>query len=189
MKNPRASQTTLLTLLSIRYTRIILAIELVIGIIISYWLGVSVLNFSPDLSIPAINGLWAAISAALVIQDKEREAFLAACFRVSGVFIGCVLVGAFVSAFSYTLLALGFAVFCTTIFFALIRRLETIRVACVTVIVVFAVGSIHPEMSIWYNVLARFVESCVGIGVGLIAVGIFYPFRYFHRKTLERSNL
>ena len=47
------------------------------------------------------------------------------------------------------------------------------RLAAITVIVVMVTGSLDPKLSPGLNALLRFVESCIGTGVAVLAVRLW----------------
>jgi len=65
------------------------------------------------------------------------------------------------------------AIFATVMICAAINVPSHGRLAAITVIVVMVTGSLDPALSPGVNALLRFLESCIGTGVALLAVRLW----------------
>lgn len=158
----------------LRYSSIIIAIELAIATTLSfiagYYLGVHFMHFSQ----PLIDGMWTGISAILVVQATHQKALAAGWFRIIGSFIGALMSAIIVSLLGYTILAFIISLLLTVIICSLVRLESTFRLACITILVIMITGKlahIHP----WLNAIIRFAESATGVIVAIIIVFIFNP--------------
>lgn len=116
---------------------------------------------------PIIGGLWAMISAVVVAHVKFTEVCTNAKSRVLGTAIGCVMAGIGFSLLGYHYLAFFICSLLTVILCALLR-ISAYRLSCITIAIIFAVSQLSPyHISPWVNSLARFVESLVGVAIGL----------------------
>jgi len=161
-----------------------LAIEASTAGLFAFWLGEVVSQvFGVDQS--AIGGLWAAISAVIIIEIQERNTFTAAWIRFLSTFVAVLLTGAIVSGLGYHLWSLFLCLVASVIGCAAIGCRNGFKPAPIAVLVVFAVASIQPDLNIWWNCLGRFSESVMGIAISLVIVVIFHPFRAWLARVKE----
>ena len=102
--------------------------------------------------------------------------------RLIGSTIGCLSALAWLYVFGYGALAFLISTFFAVIMCYVFRVSQTYRTTLIAVLVVIVSGAlIGPHISIWGNVLNRFVDSIVGIATTLMVVFLFYPLRsYFN---------
>ena len=124
-----------------------------------------------------ISGLWAGISAIVVMQVQIDDVHHAARLRILGSFLGgiCSLLLAMIAGYNYLTMIL--TMFITTIFLSLLNLKMTLRLANLTALIIIIVGMLNPSVPPWKNALARVLESTLGVSVTVIIVWIFQPIR------------
>ena len=123
-----------------------------------------------------LNGMWIAISGIIVFQDSNKHTFYEAFNRTLGTIIGCISAGIALSFINITTASESAHLACTlwgawiaTLFCVFSRFIRCIRVAALTSSIVVAVSLIDPAENAWSNVLARFIDSMLGICLAVIA--------------------
>lgn len=127
-----------------------------------------------DHSSPAIDGLWAVISAILVFQNTYAETLKSAQVRIIGALIGSVIASLYLTFFEFSVLGLGVCIFLGILVCYVSHIPDKVRITSVSVSVVLLVSSVNPEINPFLNGSLRFVESIIGsavaIGVSLIPI-------------------
>lgn len=157
---------------------LLMAVEATIAILVSYvvCMKISTLYSFP---FPPIAGLWGGISAIFILSDKRDEVFKSSRARAYGTLIGTLVPLVLVYILDgYSYYMFGISVFVTVFVCSMIGLREIIHVACITLIVVVAIGWWRQhEIVPWLNALSRLFESLIGIVVSLLLDLIFYPIR------------
>jgi uncharacterized membrane protein YccC len=128
------------------------------------------------LHIPAarLGGLWAMISGIVVLQATRRETWSSAWLRLLGTFIGAAITGIYLLLLPFSPLGMALTIGVTVLLCQLVGIPDHARLAALTVAVIMVISSLHPEINPVVNVLLRFVESCIGTALAVIAV-ILWP--------------
>lgn len=136
-----------------------------------------------------ISGVWCAVSAVVVLQVHLGGTYHAALHRFLGVFIGSILGSIFTAYLTPNPLFLGISVFLTAIVCDLLNIKESIRIACLTVCVIMIFWGFHSESNPWWFAFFRFVDSCVGILIGLTIARLIWPFQAARKFRLNMSHI
>lgn len=140
-----------------------------VAALVAYLLGSWFTGLFPGY-LPRIGGLWSAISAIVVTQVSTRETSSSASLRILGSAIGATTSAVYLSLMPFHPLGMAVAIFATVLLCAAVRVPSHGRLAAITVIVVMVTASLDPTLSPVLNALLRFLETCIGTGVALLAV-------------------
>ncbi|CAM3561852.1 FUSC family protein [Paraphotobacterium marinum] len=143
------------------------SIEFAVVVFCSFYVGKLLIPNQETLSL--ISGLWCAISAIVVLHDNRKATLHAAIIRGLGSLIGAVISGLFLSYFVASFWLLIPMIIITAFLCSLFKFEEGLRLALITVTVVFAVSLVSPDVSGYENAIYRFIESLIGIAFALSA--------------------
>ena len=146
--------------------------EIAVAALVAYLLGFWFTGLFPGY-LPKIGGLWSAISAIVVTQATRRETVSSASLRVLGSAIGALTSAVYLSLLPFHPLGMALAIFATVLLCSAVHIPSHGRLAAITVIVVMVTGSLDPKLSPGLNALLRFIESCIGTGVAVLAVRLW----------------
>lgn len=157
---------------------LLMAIEATLTIMVSYYLCCYVAK-SYAFAMPEVAGLWGAISAMFVLNPKHTDVLHMSWVRFWGTVVGSMVPMICVYIYGgYEGYAFATAIFVSVIVVSACRVREAYKTACITIIVVFVIGSLKlHNLAPWLNALTRLCESTIGIAVSLIVDLIFYPIR------------
>ena len=116
---------------------------------------------------------WAVMSAIVVTQPDAKATISASWMRIVGTFAGALVGGSFLAFCGYHVWAFGVGIGLVVLLCALLRLLESYRIAAVTVAVVMLTGN---PGSPWTTASYRFLEVSFGILVALLISSLFHPF-------------
>ncbi len=139
-----------------------MGIACLIAYAIMTWILVSSTSRDDDL----LGGMWAAVAAAFVFRDTRAHSLSAGIARLIATCVSfalCLLYLAFISPS-----AVGISILVTvgTLVMIVSKRREDIVTTAITTIVVMVVAIISPEHA-WHQPLLRFLDTVIGIGVGV----------------------
>ena len=146
--------------------------EIALAALVAYLFGYWFTSLFPGY-LPKIGGLWSAISAIVVTQSSRRETTSSASLRILGSAIGAGSSATYLTLLPFHPLGMALAIFATVLLCTTINIPSHGRLAAITVIVVMVTGSLDPKLSPGLNALLRFVESCIGTGVAVLAVRLW----------------
>ena len=146
--------------------------EIALAARVAYVLGYWFTSLFPGY-LPKIGGLWSAISAIVVTQSSRRETTSSASLRILGSAIGAGSSALYLTLLPFHPLGMALAIFATVLLCTSIHIPSHGRLAAITVIVVMVTSSLDPKLSPGLNALLRFVESCIGTGVAVLAVRLW----------------
>ncbi len=156
-----------------RAERLRIPAQIALAALVAYSLGFWFTSLFPGY-LPKIGGLWSAISAVMVTQITRKDAASSASLRILGSGIGAITSAVYLTLLPFHPLGMAAAIFATVMICAAINVPSHGRLAAITVIVVMVTGSLDPALSPGVNALLRFLESCIGTAVALLAVW-FWP--------------
>lgn len=159
-----------------RRTSLITATQMAMSVGLTYLIAIKMalwLHFANDM----ISGLWAGISAIVVMQVQIEEVHHAGGLRMLGSLFGGVCSAVIALVAGYTVLSIVTTMFITTILLSVLNMKAALRLANLTALIIIIVGMIDPTVPPWKNALARVLESALGASITIILVWIFYPIR------------
>ncbi len=128
-------------------------------------------------SMPAVGGLWCAISGVVVLQVFIGESFKAAWLRILGSFVGASTSYIFSLFAPYSIPLLGLCVFSTVMLTSFFKIKETFRLASLTAAIIIILGMLNPAVTPFENAFSRFIESATGALIAIIITALFFPLR------------
>jgi uncharacterized membrane protein YccC len=131
-----------------------------------------------------IGGLWAAISAVVVLQGTLHDTRKAAFLRVAGTLVGALVCAVYLSLLPFSLLGMALCVGITIMLCYVCNIFDYARLACATVLVISVVGHESPDVPPFLNAFLRFMEATIGV---VVTVGTVYILHRFARRTAASS--
>ncbi len=131
-----------------------------------------------------VGGLWAVISAIIILEVTDAETYNSAKNRIIGTFIGAVVSGTYLFFFSFTFFGYLVAIVVGVLVCIIFGVPQSVKLSGITISVVMIVSTIAKDLHPFINAGLRFVESAIGMGVA-IAVSFIYIYienRYFKKK-------
>jgi len=122
-----------------------------------------------------ISGLWAVISAIIVLQSSLGGGYLEGYKRFTGIFVGSLFGGIATTLIGANPLSLAFTLFFVVLSMDFIGLQASIRIASLSCAVVMVVWSLNPIGSPWVFAIHRFLDSCLGLIIGLLFSHFLFP--------------
>jgi uncharacterized membrane protein YccC len=117
-----------------------------------------------------LGGLWSLVSGVVVLQATRGTTMSSAWLRVLGTFVGSVIGAAYLSVLPFSTVGMGACIFGTVLLCHVARIPDHARLASLTVAVVMVLASTNPGSSPVLGGALRFVESCIGTALAVLAV-------------------
>jgi len=131
-------------------------------------------------------GYWAVMSAIIVMQSDAGATITASWMRLIGTFAGAVVGGLFFALCGNHVWAFAVAVTLVVLICALLRLMESYRLAAVTVAVIMLTSH---SGSPWMTAAYRFLEVSFGIVVALLISALFHPSYVYQRLHKAAQKL
>ncbi len=122
---------------------------------------------------------WAVMSAIVVMQSDAKATISASWMRVVGTFVGALVGGLFLALGGYHVWSFGLGLGLVVLVCAVLRLIESYRIAAVTVAIVMLTGN---SSSPWTTAEYRFLEVSFGILVALFFSALFNPVYVYQRS-------
>jgi uncharacterized membrane protein YccC len=117
-----------------------------------------------------LGGVWSVVSGIVVLQATFEDTRGSAMLRVLGTAIGAVVAAIYLTVLPFHPLGMAVCVGVTVLVCQAIGVPDHARLASITVVIVLAVSVAAPGLTPLVNALLRFVESCIGAGIAILAV-------------------
>jgi uncharacterized membrane protein YgaE (UPF0421/DUF939 family) len=160
----------------VRKTSLLTASEMSVSALLSYIIAIKVANIL-HFSNPVISGLWAGISAVVVMEVNIKDVKYAGYMRLLGSLFGGICSAIVAMLLGYNLMSIVVTMFVTTIVVSLFNFKQTLRLSNLTALIIIVVGILDPSVSPWSNAIARVLESLLGVVITTMLVCICYPIR------------
>jgi len=115
-------------------------------------------------------GLWSVVSGIVVLQATRGTTLSSAGLRVLGTLIGSIIAAAYLCLLGFSGVGMAACIFGTVFLCHAARIPDHARLAALTVGVVMVLSSENPGLSPVVSAALRFVESCIGTGLAVLAV-------------------
>ena len=145
---------------------LVLALEMCIGCILSYELGIQIAELT-NLKSALISALWCTISAIIVMQATWQKSFEAGISRIIGSGLGTAVAAIIFYTFGAHNGTFMACIFLLVIFCGAINQEQFLRLALLTMTIIYVVCTISQPDDILNICLSRFIESLLGISVTL----------------------
>lgn len=160
------------------------------AVFISYYLGELISIGIHDASSDT-GALLACISSVVVLQDEDlKKSMSTGWLRVIGAFIGAFIAVIYLLFFPFSVPGMTVAVFILSVICMFIRIPDNGKMAAVTLIWVLFMSLKNPEISPVENGALRFLESAIGVSVGILIAWGLNRFSQINndRKSLKKNN-
>ena len=120
-----------------------------------------------------MGGLWALISGVVVLESTWRSTLSSAWLRVLGTLIGSIISAVYLSLLPFNPFGMAACIFATVLICHAAGIPDHARLASITVALIMVISSIDSTVSPITNAALRFIESCLGTGMAVLAVEIW----------------
>lgn len=159
-----------------------------VAVILAYYLGASVSLFIHDSSSDT-GALLACISAVVVLQDEDlKKSMSQGWLRVIGAFIGAIMAVIYLLFFSFSVTGMAVSVFVLSIVCMFLRIPDNGKMAAVTLIWVLILSVKNPDISPVMNGSLRFLESALGVSVGIVMAWLLNKVIEIKNKRISSKN-
>jgi len=146
---------------------LLLAVEMSLTCALSYLLGLYVGQlFQPNTAM--ISALWCMISAILVMQSSWSKSLEFGASRIIGSVAGSITGACIFSFLGMYLLSFCAGVFILVLLFCYFDQAVYLRLAVLTLSVIFIAGMINPPSELVAISMSRLLESAIGILITLL---------------------
>ena len=109
-----------------------------------------------------VGGLWAVISAIIVIEATHAQTFNSAKKRIIGTLLGAIISGVYLLFFQFTIIGFLIAIGTGGLSCLLLKLPDSIKVTSSTISLVVIDSTITENLHPYLNAGLRFVESAIG---------------------------
>ena len=136
-----------------------------------------------------VGGLWAVISAIIVIEASHKETISSAKNRIIGSLIGAVVSGVYLLFFPFTIIGFAATIGAGVLICFLLDIPKSVKLTGITISVVMIVSSITEDLHPFLNAGLRFFESAIGTGIAvLVALVSYYAKDYIPGKIFKSEK-
>ncbi len=133
-----------------------------------------------------VGGLWAVISAIIVIEATDLETYSSAKNRITGTLIGAIVSGAYLLLFPFSIIGFVLAIGVGVLICFLVGIPKAVKLTGITISVVMIVSSIAEDLHPFVNAGLRFAESAIGTVIAVIvAFGANSIENFYSRKNMQ----
>ena len=150
-----------------------IAVQITLVSLVSYLLGFHSTSLFHGQS-ASVGGLWAAISAIVVLQATRHDTWSSAWLRVLGTATGALISAAYLSVLPFSPIGMALSIFVTVLLCHALRVPDHARLASTTVAVIMVTASLHPTLSPILNAALRLSESSIGTVMAVLAALIWW---------------
>ena len=134
-----------------------------------------------------VGGLWAVISAIIVLETTHKETFASAKNRLIGTFIGALVSGVYLYYFSFSILGFIIAVAVGALICFLFNLQKSVKLTGITISVIMIVATLEKGIHPFLNAGLRLAESAIGTGIAvLVALLALYIENISARKNIVK---
>lgn len=109
----------------------------------------------------------AAIASVVALQDDIKTSIKQGWLRVLGTFIGAVIATIYLLIFPFSVAGLIAAVFVLEVVCMILRIPDNGKMATIALIVILLISQKNPDIPPFVNGTLRFLETSVGVGIGI----------------------
>lgn len=115
-----------------------------------------------------VGGLWAVISAIIVLESSHAETFASAKFRLIGSFLGAILSAIYLYFFTFSILGLTATIGIGVILCYLLKLSQSVKLTGVTIAVIVIVSTLEHSLHPFLNAGLRFIECAIGTAAAVV---------------------
>jgi len=146
--------------------------SVVVGLscLLTYWVATTILAhvYSPSAADDELGGLWAVIATVFVLRETYDKSVAAAVSRTGATLVSFALCLVYLAFQPFHLWGLAVLTGLSGLVASLIGRPEDAITAAITTAVVLIVAEVSPHDA-WQQPILRFVDTVIGVLVGLAA--------------------
>lgn len=129
-----------------------------------------------------VGGLWATISAIIVLESTHYETFASAKNRIIGTLIGAILSGVYLLMFPFTIIGFAATIGVGVLVCYIFRVPQSVKLTGITISVIMIVSTIGKDLHPVTNAGLRFVESAIGTSMAIIVAFIVLHIERFNEN-------
>lgn len=134
-----------------------------------------------------VGGLWATISAIIVLEVSHYRTLVSAKHRLIGSFIGAVLSGIYLLLFPFSVIGYAVTIGIGVLVCFILKVPQAVKLTGITISVIVIVSTITEELHPIKNAGLRFAESAIGAGIAELVAYVNYKLGYFpHHKDARK---
>lgn len=115
-----------------------------------------------------VGGLWAVISAIIVLESSHTKTFSSAKSRLIGSFLGAVLSGVYLYFFDFSIIGLSATIGIGVILCYILRLSQSVKLTGVTIAVIVIVSTLEHSLHPFANAGLRFIECVIGTATAVL---------------------
>lgn len=115
-----------------------------------------------------VGGLWAVISAIVVLEASHEKTYNLAKTRLIGSLLGAVLSGIYLYFFPFSIIGLTATIAVGVILCYVLRLEEALKLTGVTITVIIIVSTLEHSLHPFLNAGLRFVECVIGTAAAVL---------------------
>lgn len=136
-----------------------------------------------------VSGLWCVVASIVVIQDNLGGTYKAAWERFLGVFIGSIIGCVCSKWLGASALNLALSISGTAIICYFLNLKDSIRIASLSVAIIMVFWGEKGEIDPWVFGIYRFIDSCLGIFVGVVVAHVLWPSQAADKLQINVSKI
>ena len=156
------------------------AADMTIACVVSYWTITYALARFVDKPSDLLGGMWAVVATVFVFRETRLDSLSAGMARLIATCVSFALCEAYLLIFPFTAVGMAALIGIGTLVMMLVGRRGDIVTTAITTAVVMVVAAMSPQDA-WQQPLLRFVDTVVGIAIGVsckwIGSALFYSVR------------
>lgn len=169
----------------IHQVRLSTALATCVGVLLAYLVGMYVTGTFHEAS-RWLGALLACTSTIVVLRIHGfRKSLRTGWLRVLGTALGALIAYFYLAFFHFTLEGLLISVFVLEIVGMLLKISEDGQIGTITLVTIMLISQMSPDLSPGVNSLLRFVESAVGVGIG---IGMVWTLEHYQRWRQKRKK-
>jgi uncharacterized membrane protein YgaE (UPF0421/DUF939 family) len=150
----------------LRVWEVFYAVDMAIACAISYVIITQLLVRLVDEPTTLLGGMWAVVATVFVFRESRASSWSAGLARLIATSVSFALCHAYILMFPVTGVGIAVVIGLGTIVMMLLGRQDDIVTTGITTTVVLFVAAMNPEQA-WHQPILRFVDTVVGIAVGV----------------------
>ncbi len=156
-----------------------------IGVLLAYLVGTYVTG--PFHAASHWMGAMLACTSVVVVLQKPglRQSLPVGWMRVLGTFIGALIAFCYLSIWHFSVAGMLVTIFLLEIVSMLLGIYVNGHIATITLIVILLISQENPRLPPAINCLLRFLESVVGVGIGLGVMWVSERWQRLHRQSQQ----
>jgi uncharacterized membrane protein YgaE (UPF0421/DUF939 family) len=158
--------------------------EMTVACLITYWIVTYVLHPVVEKPDQLLGGMWAVVATVFVFRTTDGGSVSAAISRMAATCVSFVLCLGYLLIFPFNPVGMAMLIGIGTVVMMLLRRRDDIITTGITTAVVMVVAALSPDHA-WHQPILRFVDTLVGIAVGIGVIELVRVISSLGRTSTE----